>query len=528
MRSLNSYSNCFKNCNSCSKDNFFNKDFKTKLLYSSPLMIDKPRDHCGVFGISTPDTEYNIAHELYLGLMGVQHRGQEAAGISIVNGNKKIYSYKNIGLAAQSLNEELLRQYWGNIGIGHVRYGTTETSSLHFAQPYHFCSNQIEYSFGFNGTIANYMKLKKQLGEKGRIINSNSDTEVIATLFASISIGTKDWVEIFKIAAKFLDGSYSLTLLTPDGDIYAVRDPFGFKPLCYGIVDDNIRIKNVVASESCAIDAVNGKLIDDVKPGQVVHFEPTGNINKETFANSERTALCQFEFVYFARPDSIVDGVPVNKARENLGINLAKEHPCDLHNTIVVPVPDSGRSAASGYAKESGLPYEEGLMKNRYIWRTFIIPGQKKRENAVSEKLNTIRSIISGKNVVLIDDSIVRGTTMAQIVSLLKKGGAKSVHVRISCPPVKAACYMGIDFPSSSELLAGRMELIDKDNWIDLVRQKIGADSLAYQSINGLVKAIGLRKNQLCLACLNEEYVIKSASELQNLEKYFVRSRDRI
>jgi len=263
-----------------------------------------------------------------------------------------------------------------------------------------------------------------------------------------------------------------------------------------------------------------------VKPGQIVHFDPTGNIHKETFANSERTALCQFEFVYFARPDSIVDGVPVNKARENLGINLAKEHPCNLHNTIVVPVPDSGISAALGYAKESGLPYEEGLMKNRYVWRTFIIPGQKKRENAVSEKLNPIRSIISGKNVVLIDDSIVRGTTMAQIVSLLKKGGAKSVHVRISAPPIKAPCYMGIDFPSSSELLAGRMELIDKDNWIDLVRQKIGADSLAYQSINGLVKAIGLRKNQLCLACLNKEYVIKSASELQNLEKYFVRTHD--
>jgi len=528
MNCLNSCSNCYKNYNSCLKNNFFKKNLKMKLIYSSPSINDKPRDHCGVFGISTPDLGYNIAHDLYLGLMGVQHRGQEAVGISIVNGNKKIYSYKNIGLAAQSLCEELLRQYWGNIGIGHVRYGTTETSSLHFAQPYHFCSNQIEYSFGFNGTIANYMKLKKQLGEKGRIINSNSDTEVMATLFASLSIGTKDWIEIFKIAAKFLDGSYSLTLLTPDGDIFAVRDPFGFKPLCYGTVDNNNRIKNVVASESCAIDAVNGKLISDVKPGQIVHFDPTGNIHKETFANSERTALCQFEFVYFARPDSIVDGVPVNKARENLGINLAKEHPCNLHNTIVVPVPDSGISAALGYAKESGLPYEEGLMKNRYIWRTFIMPGQKKRENAVSEKLNPIRSIISGKNVVLIDDSIVRGTTMAQIVSLLRKGGAKSVHVRISAPPIKAPCYMGIDFPSSSELLAGRMELIDKDNWIDLVRQKIGADSLAYQSINGLVKAIGLRKNQLCLACLNKEYVIKSASELQNLEKYFVRSRDRI
>jgi len=525
MNDAKNCSICFKNCSYRSKYNFSDKNFKIEDICSSQPVMDKPRDHCGIFGISTPDLGFNISGDLHLGLMALQHRGQESAGISLVNGNRMIYSYKNLGLVAQAIPKDILKKYWGHIGIAHTRYATTASSTVYFAQPYHYCTNQNEFSFGFNGTIANFMKLKKKLTGKGKIIIHDNDTEVLANLLASLSIETKNWVEIFKIAAKFLDGSYSLILLTPEEDIFAVRDPFGFKPLCYGEVDDSKRIKKVVASESCAIDSVNGELIDDIKPGEIIHINPKGDISKEIFARQERTALCQFEFVYFARPDSIIDGIYVNKARENFGINLAREHPCDLDNAIVVPVPDSGRSAALGYAKESGIPYEEGLMKNRYIWRTFIMP--KDRENAVIEKLNPVKSILKDKNVILVDDSIVRGTTLSRIVSLIRRGGAKSVHVRISCPPVKSACFMGIDFPTKGELIAGRMEKIDKDNYVELVRQKIGADSLGYQSIDGLIRSIGLRRNQLCLACLNEEYVIKSASELQKLEEYFEKARDR-
>lgn len=508
------------------------KKFSTSLrnkIETSPYnsfssLNDKPQEKCGIIGISSPDLGYNIAHDLYLGLMTLQHRGQESAGFSIVNGTKKIYTFKDLGLVAQALNPETLKKYWGNIGIGHVRYGTTAGSNVYFAQPYHQITNQIEFSYAFNGTIANYMKLKKQMEDNGLIIIKDSDTEVFANLLASLSKEAKDWIEIFKIASKFLDGSYSLTLLTPEGDLYAVRDPYGFKPLCHGIFNDDKRSKNIVASESCVMDTLHAEFIADIKPGQILHIDRAGNVNKEIFSTNSRTALCQFEFVYFARPDSVIDGIPVNKARENFGKNLAKEHPIDLPDTIVVPIPDSGRSAALGFAKESGIPYEEGLMKNRYSWRTFIMPTARKK--AVSEKLNAVRSTLKDKNVVLVDDSIVRGTTISQIIALLRRGGAKSVHVRISCPPVRCPCYMGIDFPTKRELLAGRMEKIDKDNYIELIRKEIGADSLGFQSVEGLIKGIGLRKDQLCLACLTEEYLIKNIPDLKALEGFLERIRN--
>jgi amidophosphoribosyltransferase len=520
MKVFNSCSYKLKNISICSRNKEKNPSFCS---FSCPN--EKPQDKCGIVGISSPDSKYNIAHDLYLGLMTLQHRGQESAGISIVNSTEKIYTFKDLGLVAQALDQETLKKYWGNFGIGHVRYGTTAGSDVYFAQPYHIMTNQIEFSYAFNGTIANYMKLKVQLEDNGLTIIKDSDTEVLANLLASLSIDTKDWIEIFKIAAKFLDGSYSLTLLTPEGDLYAVRDPYGFKPLCHGKFNDDQRTRNIIASESCVMDTLHAEFIGDIKPGQILHIDRDGNMNKEIFCTNSRTALCQFEFVYFARPDSVIDGVPVNKARENFGKNLAKEHPVDLPDTIVVPIPDSGRSAALGFAKESGLTYEEGLMKNRYSWRTFIMPTARKK--AVSEKLNAIRSTLKDKNVVLVDDSIVRGTTISQIISLLRRGGAKSVHVRISCPPVKSPCYMGIDFPTKQELLAGRMEKIDNENYIELIRKEIGADSLGYQSLEGLIQSIGLRKDQLCLACLTEEYLIKSIPDLQALEVFFERSRNR-
>jgi len=319
--------------------------------------------------------------------------------------------------------------------------------------------------------------------------------------------------------------------MTDQGDIYAMRDPLGFKPLCIGELKNSRRNLYFVASESCAIDVVGGNLIRDVEPGEIVHLSHQKDIHSEIVLKSKRTALCQFEFVYFARPDSVIDGVSVAEARLRLGMNLAKNDPIlkipeIRDNAIVVPVPDSGRSVAVGYVKEAGLPYGEGLMKNRYVHRTFIMPGQAKRKIAVKEKLNPIKSVVDGKDVILLDDSIVRGTTTQQIVSLLRdKGGAKRVHLRISCPPIISPCYMGIDFPTKEELIAGRFQkLYDKD-YIEEIRKNIGADTLIYQTIDDLIRAIGKSESQLCLACLTGNYPLKSVRKLAEMEESIVASR---
>ena len=361
---------------------------------------------------------------------------------------------------------------------------------------------------------------------------SNTDTEVVAQLIASIALGTNSWPEILKTASESLDGSYSLLILTAEGDIYAIRDPLGFKPLCIGELKTEGRSYYIVSSESCGIDVVAGNLIRDVEPGEIVHLSHRKEIHSEMVARSDRTALCQFEFVYFARPDSIIDGVSVAQTRLQLGINLAKNDPLlkdpkFRENTIVVPVPDSGRSVAVGYAQEAKLPYVEGLMKNRYVWRTFIMPGQKNREAAVKEKLNPIKAFVKGKNVIILDDSIVRGTTTEKIINLIREAGAISVNVRISCPPVIRPCYMGIDFPTTSELIAGRFKNIyGEENYIEEIRKKIGADSLRYQIIDDLVSAIGKSKNQLCMACLTGEYPLKSVNKIIEMEKSISSSRN--
>ncbi|TFG05507.1 MAG: amidophosphoribosyltransferase [Promethearchaeota archaeon] len=483
---------------------------------------DKPHDHCAIFGVTCDDIAFSVSKLLYQGLIAQQHRGQESSGISILKTGGKIVTYKRKGLVSKVLNEKKLSEYWGNIGIGHNRYattGTTEYESLDYVQPYHFKNNEIEFSFAFNGTIPIYDDIKKRMDEMGRIFVTNTDTEVIAQLFASIAMGTEDWPEILKIASRFLDGSYSLILMTAEGDIYAMRDPKGFKPLCIGELKTEKRNLYFVASESCAIDAVNAQFLRDVQAGEIVHLSHQKDIHTEMVLKAERTALCQFEFVYFARPDSVIDGVSVAEARLRLGKYLAKKDtllndPKIKENAIVVPVPDSGRSSAVGYAKEAGLPYVEGLMKNRYVWRTFIMPGQKKREAAVKEKLNPIRSVIEGKDVILLDDSIVRGTTTAQIVSLIRKAGANSINVRISCPPVIRACYMGIDFPTRDELIAGRFQkTYGEENYVEEIRKMIGADTLQYQELSDLFKAIGKGENELCNACLTGNYPIKTLNK---------------
>jgi len=489
---------------------------------------DKPREQCAVFGIACNDITYSVSKLLYSGLISQQHRGQESTGISILKTGGRIFTYKKKGLVSAVLNDKVLSKFWGNVGIGHNRYATTgaqEFESPDYMQPFHFKNNEIEFSLAFNGTIPNYTEIKQNLEEKGRIFVTNTDTEVIAQLIASIALMTEGWPNILKTASSSLDGSYSLLILTAEGDIYAIRDPLGFKPLCIGELKTEERHNYIVSSESCGIDVLGGKLIRDVEPGEIIHLSHQKGIHSEMLIKSDRTALCQFEFVYFARPDSIIDGVSVAQTRLQLGINLAKNDPLlddpkFKENAIVVPVPDSGRSVAVGYAQEAKLPYVEGLMKNRYVWRTFIMPGQKKREAAVKEKLNPIKIFVNGKNVIILDDSIVRGTTTEKIINLIREAGAKSVNVRISCPPVIRPCYMGIDFPTTSELIAGRFKnLYGEENFIEEIRKKIGADSLRYQTKDDLVSAIGKSKNQLCMACLTGEYPLKSVNKIIEMER---------
>ena len=492
------------------------------------------RENCAIFGVTCDDVAFSVSKLLYQGLIALQHRGQESAGISVLETGGNIHTYKKNGLVSRVINNQVLSQYWGNVGIGHNRYATTGATgykSTDYIQPFHFKNNEIEFSMAFNGTIANFSEIKESMDEMGRVFITDTDTEVLAQLIGSIAVGTENWPEVLKLASKLLDGSYSLILMTDQGDIYAMRDPLGFKPLCIGEIKSQQRNLYFVSSESCAIDVVGGKLLRDVKPGEIVHLSHQKDIHSEMVINSNRTAICQFEYVYFARPDSVIDGVSVAEARFRLGKNLAKNDPIlnnpqIRENAIVVPVPDSGRSVAVGYATESKLPYAEGLMKNRYVHRTFIMPGQLKRKIAVKEKLNPIKSIVKGKDVILLDDSIVRGTTTQQIVSLLReKGEAKRVHLRISCPPIISPCYMGIDFPTRDELIAGRFQNLYGEAYIKEIQKKIGPDTLLYQTIEDLTKAIRKSQNQLCLACLTGKYPIKSVQKLAELEKSIVRSR---
>jgi len=495
---------------------------------------EKPRENCAIFGVTCDDLGYSVSRLLQQGLIALQHRGQESTGISLLSTGGRIFTYKKNGLVSNVLEDKILSQYWGNVGIGHNRYATTGTigyKSTDYMQPFHFKNNEIEFSMAFNGTIANFDEIKKKMDSMGRVFTTDTDTEVMAQLIGSIALGTEDWPEILKLASRLLDGSYSLILMTSEGDIYAIRDPLGFKPLCIGELKSVQRNLYFVASESCAIDVVGGKLLRDVKPGEIIHLSHQKDIHSELEIKSSKTAICQFEYVYFARPDSVIDGVSVAESRLRLGMNLAKNDPILSNpeireNAIIVPVPDSGRSVAVGYAKESKLPYAEGLMKNRYVHRTFIMPGQLKRKIAVKEKLNPIKSVVKGKDVILLDDSIVRGTTTQQIVSLLReKVEAKRVHLRISCPPIISPCYMGIDFPTKDELIAGRFQNLYKETYLDEIQREIGPDTLLYQTTEDLTNAIGKSKNQLCLACLTGNYPIKSVQNLAELESSIVRSR---
>lgn len=468
------------------------------------------RERCGVIGVLSAEGR-DVALDIYRGLYALQHRGQESAGI-YVKGDE-VRGVKGLGFVHEALGGRI-EGLKGHVGVGHVRYSTTASSSLDEAQPMMYEWRGRRFAIAFNGTITNFLELRGKLSSMGFKFKTDTDTEVLAALIAHHLSQHGDYVEALRQCMGELDGAYSMVMLGDDGQLYVARDPLGFKPLCLGLnADEGLY---VAASETCALDTLNAELVKHVEPGEVVVVSRRG-YESYRLARAERRARCMFEFVYFSRPDSQFDGIWIYEARLRIGRELGRRCPVDAD--VVVPVPDSGRTAALGYSEATGIPLVEGLMKNRYVGRIFIMPGERNRSEMVRVKLNPVKPLIRGKRVVLIDDSIVRGTTMRHIVSMLRSAGAKEVHVRVSCPPIISGCYMGIDFPTKRELVASSRS-------VEEVRRVIGADSLEYNSVEGLVKGIGLPENELCLACLTGVYPLRKV-DVEALERSLGEARRR-
>ena len=451
-------------------------------------------EKCGVVGISLADRD--AARPLYYSLYALQHRGQEAAGIVTHDGFQQ-HDHVDTGLVGDVFDNDDLEQLNGPNGIGHVRYPTQGGLGECCAQPFSVSFKSGSLGLAHNGNLVNTEEVRQELATLGHAFTSNGDTEVIAHDLAR-NLLEEDLVRAVKSTMTRIHGSYSLTIMH-DETVMGVRDPQGNRPLCIGELDDGY----VIASESAAIDTLDGELVRDVKPGELVVLHPDGSgYDTYQLVDRERTAHCFFEHVYFARPDSVIDDELVYEVRRELGRHLWDESGVDTD--VVMPVPDSGRAFASGYAEaanEDGADVEfaEGLMKNRYVGRTFIMPTQDERERAVRLKLNPIKSTIEGRSVTLIDDSIVRGTTSTQLVELLKDAGAEEVHVRIGAPPIVAPCYLGIDMASREELIAADKSIAD-------IRDEIMADSLSYLSIDAITEALGKDHDDLCLGCVTGEY----------------------
>jgi len=457
------------------------------------LPSDKFREECGVVAIyANPEAE-KLA---YLGLHALQHRGQESAGI-VTSDGMTLHMHKAMGLVADIFNEEALTSLHGTLAIGHTRYSTAGDSALLNAQPIMVQSNKGSMALAHNGNLVNAQEIRHRLESQGSIFQTNSDTEVIVHLIALSKEQTLP--EAMADALRRVEGAFSLVMISPDR-IFAARDPRGFRPLAMGRIPAQPGQKQdtvVFASETCAFDLIGASYERDVKPGELVVIGPEG-MTSRFYSPSGSQSSCIFEHVYFSRPDSLVFGRPVQESREELGRQLAREAPADAD--IVVPVPDSGVTAAMGYSAESGIPFRFGLIRNHYVGRTFIEPRQNVRDFGVKLKLNPVRSLLEGKRVVLIDDSIVRGTTSKKIVRLIRNSGAKEVHMRISCPPTISPCFYGVDTPSKKELIAA-------NNSVAEIREYIGADSLAYLSLEGMKKACGDgEKTTYCTACYTGVY----------------------
>ncbi len=450
---------------------------------------DKPKDECGVFGIYAPGT--NVARLTYYGLYALQHRGQESAGIAVADGDR-IQLSKAMGLVPEVFSADTIDNLSGDLAIGHVRYSTTGSSSPLNAQPLVFRYTGGQLGLAHNGNLTNVTELRSQLLSTGSIFQSSTDSEVVVNLIARYSQSTLE--EAVMKTMIDIKGAYSLVLLTED-KLIAVRDPYGFRPLCIGSLGNGY----VVASESCALDTVGAKFLRDVEPGEIVTIDSTG-LKSAHVLPAKCRAHCIFEYIYVARPDSTIDNYNVNRVRRKLGHQLAAEFPVDAD--LVIPVPDSGTASARGYAEATGIPFEEGLMKNRYIGRTFIQPSQDMRDLAVRLKLNPVREVLEGKRVVMVDDSIVRGTTSGKLVAMLHDCGVKEVHMCLSSPPVIRSCYYGIDTSDEKELIAANMQL-------DEIRQSIGADSLHYLSLEGLLDIFDDYRDNFCTACFSGIYPVE-------------------
>jgi len=442
------------------------------------------KHECAVFGIKS---DSDVFDKIYAGLYSMQHRGQESAGIATFS--DKINLHRDMGLVSEVFRGKYLD---GNSGIGHVRYSTTGESGIENAQPLLINYAEGSFAIAHNGNLINSKELRDELEKKGSVFTTTTDTEIIAQLIVQEHLRAGEFMAGLKEAMKQLRGAYCLVILRDD-EIIAIRDPWAVHPLVLGKSKEGY----VVASESCALDTIDVPLVRDIKPGEILVI---GDELRPYSIGSGRLSRCMFEYVYFAWADSVLDGINVYDVRKNLGKTLAKE--AQVKADLTTAVPDSGITTAIGYARESRIPYGESLMKNRYLGRTFIMPEQKERELGVKLKLNPIKSEIKDRKIVLSDDSIVRGTTMKNLINLLRKAGAKEVHVRISCPPVRYPCFYGIDMQTEEEFIASKKSVPE-------ICKKIGADSLAYTSLEGLIKAIGIPKENLCLACLTGDYPIK-------------------
>lgn len=452
-------------------------------------MWDKLKESCGVLGIYNEKEDPGISKKVYYGLFALQHRGQESAGIAATSGDNINY-HKGLGLVSEVFDDDVLNKLKGNIAIGHVRYATSGTNTLANAQPLVVRYKKGSLAVCHNGNLVNAYSLREKLENDGAVFQTTVDSEIIAFLMARENQG--NLLQAAKTCMEKLRGSFAVVMMTEDS-LIGMRDPKGIRPLCLGKMGKSY----LIASESCAFDTIGAEFVRDIKPGEIVVIDRDGI--KSTKVKQEKVSHCIFEFVYFARPDSTIDGKNVYISRWKAGKQLAKEHPVDAD--LVIGVPDSGNVSAMGYSESSGIPSAIGLIKNKYVGRTFIEPDQESRMLGVRLKLNVMKEVICGKRIIMVDDSIVRGTTSSQIVKMLRDAGAKEVHVRISSPPIMHSCYFGIDTSTRKELIGAQQE-------IDEICDYIGADSLGYLSIEGLIKSTSIARDRFCLGCFLGEYPI--------------------
>ena len=459
---------------------------------------DQPREACGVVGVYLPGEQ--VARVVFFGQYALQHRGQESAGICAADG-ERIRCHTAMGLVSQAFQEDTLAGIPGHIGIGHNRYSTTGSSNLANAQPIVVRGPDIELALAHNGNVINAADLRIELAEWGCDFASTGDSEIIAHLIANAAATT--WEERIAYAMRRLQGAYSLTMMTKDA-LLGVRDPLGVRPLCIGKLNDGW----VIASESCALDHIGAEFLREVEPGEAIMIDERGLRTIYRRETNGTRASCIFEHIYFARPDSVLDGKLVYSNRMAMGKQLAREFPVDAD--IVIGVPDSATAAAVGYSQESQIPFGEGLVKNRYVGRTFILPDQRLRDLGVKRKLNPLPELIRGKRIVVVDDSIVRGTTTPHVVDLLRKGGAKEIHMRICAPPIMWPCHFGVDLATRRELLAANMS-------VEEIRTFVGADSLGFLSHEGLLQAVELPRENICMGCFTGSYPIPVQLEMDKL-----------